>query len=106
MHKKLSIQESQPSVPIRYSYLCVYGAYKIRIRCAMLKEFVSNVDEIKIREMYVVVLSGNGSCKVLLYKNICIVLLSSEDSWCYIHSVGHNYVPGCATKNTLASETH
>lgn len=42
----------------------------------MLKEAFSNVDEIKIMEMYIVVLSGNGSYKVLLRKSIHIVLYS------------------------------
>lgn len=70
------------------------------------KSFFSNVDEIKIMEIYIVVLSDNGSCKVLLCKSIHIVLLYSEDRWCYIHSVGRrNCVPGCA-KNTLVTETH
>lgn len=40
----------------------------------MLKEAFSNVDEIKIMEMYIVVLSGNDSYEVLLYKSIHIVL--------------------------------
>lgn len=44
----------------------------------MLKEAFSNVDEIKIMEMYIVVLSGNSSYKVLLYKSIHIVLYSLE----------------------------
>lgn len=40
----------------------------------MLKEYFSNVDEIKVMEVSIVVLCGNGSWKVLLYKSIRIVL--------------------------------
>lgn len=42
----------------------------------MLKERFSNVDEIKFMEMYIVVLSGNGSYEVLLHKSIHTVLYS------------------------------
>lgn len=56
------------------SDLCVYRAHNIGIRCVMLKEFFSNVDEIKVMEISIVVFSRNGSWKVLLYQSNCIVL--------------------------------
>lgn len=65
------------------------------MRCS--KSFFSNVDEIKVMEMSIV-LSGNGSWKVLLYKSVHIVLYTVKiggvvcTQWVVT-------VPGCATEN-------
>lgn len=57
-------------------------------------------------EIYIVVFSDNGFCKVFLCKSIYIVFLYFEDRWCYIYLVGRcNCVLGCV-KNILVIEIY
>lgn len=103
---------SFPSMNHNFLYLsdigitfCIWSSQNQNKVCNAQRAF-SNVDEFKLMEIYIVVLSRNGCCKVPLCKSIHVVLLYSEDRWCYILSMGSNCVSGCTTKNILMSEAH